>query len=513
MNGAEALIETAVRAGIEVCFGNPGTTELPLTAAMDTVPGLRAVLCLFEGVCTGAADGYGRMSDRPALTLLHHGPGLANGIANLHNARRGCTHLVNIIGEHMTWHRNADAPLTTDIASLAQSVSTWVRTAATSASLAADLADALSAACSLNGQVASLIVPMDCQEGEAKGSVAPRPRQTAPQPGGAKLAGARLALQAGRPSAILLGSCALNTRGLSAAGRVSAASGCRLFCETFPSRLERGAGFPVVEKLPYFPEQALEALAPFAHIILAGAREPVAFFGYAGFPSRLVPQGTQSTVLADPAEDAVSGLEALADDLEARKGGAVASQSRPARPRGDLTPESLGNAIAAVQPEGLIVVDEAATSRLPYFDVSAGAPPFTYLTLTGGSIGHGLPCAVGAAIACQDRRVLAFQADGSAMYTLQALWTMARENLNVTTLICANRCYRILRQEMARAGMAHPGRQSLGMTDLSHPALDWVALARGMGVPGVRVETAESLVDQLDLALTEAGPRLIEAVM
>ena len=514
MNGAEALIETAIRAGIDICFANPGTTELPLMAAMDAVSGMHAVLCLFEGVCTGAADGYGRMSGRPALTLLHHGPGLANGIANLHNARRARTQLVNIIGEHMTWHRDANPPLATDIASLARPVSAWVHTASNSQSLAAEFADALSAACSCNGQVACLIVPMDCQQGAAAGPAALKPAQPPPQPSAERLAGARRVLRAGQPSAILLGGPhALSKRGLAAASRIAAASGCRLFCETFPARMERGAGFPVVEKLPYFPEQALESLSPFAHLILAGAGVPVAFFGYAGHPSRLVPRGTHQTVLADPEEDAVTALEELADDLDAPDRGPVASESRPARPNGELTPRSLGEAIAAVQPEGLIVVDEALTSGLPYFLASASAPPFTYLTLTGGSIGHGLPCAVGAALACPDRRVLAFEADGSGMYTVQALWTMARENLNITTVICSNRGYRILRLEMARAGITHPGPQSQGVTELSRPALDWVALARGMGVPGVRVETADAMVDQLGRVLNEAGPCLIEAII
>jgi acetolactate synthase-1/2/3 large subunit len=269
----------------------------------------------------------------------------------------------------------------------------------------------------------------------------------------------------------------------------------------------------MVSKLPYFPEQALEMLSPFAHLILAGAREPVAFFGYAGYPSCLVPKGTIPTVLADPVEDSVTALEALADGLTASDDGPAVQEHRPARPCGELTPRSLGEAIAAVQPEGLIVVDEALTSSLPYFLASASVPPFTYLTLTGGSIGHGLPCAVGAALACPDRRVLAFEADGSGMYTLQALWTMAREGLNITTVICSNRSYRILRQEMARAGIHHPGNQSLRMTELTRPVLDWVSLARGMGVPGVRVETADAMAHELERALLETGPCLIEAVI
>ena len=513
MNGAEALVRTGIDAGIKICFANPGTTEIPLLEALDVVPGIRSVLGLFEGVCTGAADGYARMTDKPALTLLHHGPGFANGIANLHNARRACSPIVNLIGEHATWHIPADSPLTSDIAGLARPVSAWVASPRTAPDLPAAFSDAIARSLVPPGQIASLIVPMDCLTGECPG---PAP-VTAPNP----LPGVRSravkrvaeALLQKKPSALLLGGRALRSRGLRAAARISASTGCTLFCGTFPARLERGAGVPAVERIPYFPEQALERLSAFAFLIIAGDRAPVSFFGYPGIPSTLVPDLCVPLTLAEPHEDVARALETLADELGPATGNAGAPFLRPQPPCGGLTPRSMAEAIAAAQPEGLIVVDEAVTSGLPHFLISAGLPPFTYLGHTGGSIGQGLPCAAGAALACPDRRVLAFQADGSAMYTAQALWTYAREGLDVTTVICANRSYRILRIELERAGIAEPGPQAASMTDLSHPEIKWVEIARGMGVPGVRVESAESLNTQLTRAFAEPGPHLIEAIL
>jgi acetolactate synthase I/II/III large subunit len=513
MNGAEALIHTALMAGAKTCFANPGTTEIPLLQAMDAVPGMRSVLGLFEGVCTGAADGYARMAGRPALTLLHHGPGFANGIANLHNARRAHSPIVNLIGQHTTWHIAADSPLTSDIEGLARPVSAWVSTVHTAQELPAVFSGAISAALLPPGQIASLIVPMDCQTGECPGPMQPQALKSLPPVPASRIKSAAQALRSRKPAAILMGGNALRSHALSAAGKIAAAMGCRLFCSTFPARLERGAGLPLVEKLPYFPEQALERLSSFAHLILVSEAEPVAFFGYPGLPSRLVPEQCSPILLAEPGEDGAGALEALVDELRITSPGTPVPSGRPHRPKGELSPRSLGEAIASVQPEGLILVDEAVTSGLPYFLVSGGAPRFTYLGHTGGSIGMGLPLATGAAIACPDRKVLAFQADGSAMYTLQALWTQAREGLDVTTIICANRSYRILQIELARAGAATPGPQAAALTDLSHPELNWVDMAQGMGVPGTRVETADLLVQHLERAFSERGPHLIEAML
>jgi len=515
MNGAESLIRTAIAAGVEVCFANPGTTEMPLVAALDAVDGMRAVPALFEGVCTGAADGYGRMAGRPAMTLLHLGPGFANGIANLHNARRARSPVVNVIGGHATWHAGADPPLASDIVSLARPVSGWIRSSRQAKSLARDIAEAIAAAGRTPGRVASLIVPSDCQWEPADGpdtpvAVAP-PEQVSES---AIRAAAEALRKDGAKVAMLLGGLALGERGLKAASRIAAGSGCALLCETFPARLERGAGMPALARLPYFPEQAIDALSKFETIVLAGAADPVAFFGYPKMPSRLLPPGRTAGILATPEQDAGAALEALADMGSApySAGSGAAARAAPV-PTGPLNAVTAGNAIAALMPEGAIVMDEAVTSGLPFFIASAGSAPHTYLALTGGAIGYGLPCATGAAIACPNRRVIAFQADGSAMYTLQALWTQARESLNVTTILCNNRSYRIPQIELNRAGVTEPGAKARSLTSLSNPDLDWVRLARGMGVPAIRVETADALVETLRRALAEPGPQLIEVML
>jgi acetolactate synthase-1/2/3 large subunit len=513
MNGAESLVRTAVAAGVDVCFANPGTTEMPLVAALDAVPGMRGVLGLFEGVCTGAADGYGRMTGRPALTLLHLGPGFANGIANLHNARRAPSPVVNLIGDHATWHLAVDAPLTSDIASLASPVSRWLRSAEDPATLGADVAEAIGAACQPPGGVATLIVPADVQWSDG-GAVAAVPGPAGPPgfPDEGVETVAEALRGAARPALLLRGASLLEP-GLAAAARVAAACGARLLCDTFPPRAERGAGRPALERIGYFPEQGAQTLAGSDVLVRVGASEPVTFFGYEGIPSRLAPGDCRSLVLAGPEHDGVAALTALADALGAPAAGDVADAARPERPSGALDPGSLGAAVAALQPEGCIVMDEGATSGLPHWLAATGAPPHTYLALTGGAIGQGLPCATGAAVACPDRRVIALQADGSGMYTLQALWTQAREGLDVTTVVCSNRSYRILQIELARAGVAEPGRNARAMTDLSAPPLDWVALAKGMGVPGARAEDADTLVRELERALGEPGPSLIEAVL
>ncbi len=515
MNGAESLIRTAVAAGVEVCFANPGTTELRLVEALDAATGIRAVLGLFEGVCTGAADGYARMAERPALTLLHLGPGFANGIANLHNARRAHSPIVNLIGDHATWHINADPPLASDIVSLARPVSAWIRRVRRAEAMAGDAAEAIAAARKYPGRISTLIIPSDCGANPASGPALPIPAETPPPIPDDAAASAALALRAANGRiALFLGGRATGARGLRAAARVAAATGCRLICETFPARLERGTGMPTVERLPYFPEQALEAFSRFDAIVLAGAKSPVAFFGYPGLPSSLVPRSCAVTTLADPGQDAVAGLEALAEALGAPPNGTLMDLTeRPAKPSGALDAASVGQALAATMPEDAIVVDEAATSGPPFFAATAGAPRHSYLALTGGAIGQGLPCAAGAAIACPGRRVIAFQADGSAMYTVQALWTQARESLNVTTLLCNNRSYRILQIELARSGVAEPGLKARALTSLSNPDLDWVRIARGMGVRAVRVESAGALSLELERAFSEPGPNFIEMTL
>jgi acetolactate synthase-1/2/3 large subunit len=514
MNGAESLVRTALAAGIEVCFANPGTTEMPIVVALDKVQGLRAVLCLFEGVATGAADGYARMAGKPAMTLLHLGPGLAGGIAYLHDGRRARSRIVNVVGQMATWHLAADAPLVSDIVSLAKPVSDWVHSTRSAEELAKDMAEAIRAASQFPGQIATLIVPHDCQLDEASGPAQPSPIPTAPSVSEQAIALAAELLQKKQPAALLLGGHALSERGLKAAARLASATNCKLICETFPARLERGANLPPIERLPYFPEQAIATLANYQAIIIAGTKEPVSFFGYPGIPSYLISPKQHPFVLASPYEDAAAALEALADAVATRSSTKQqAGVERPSRPKGPLSVESFAAAIASVQPEGAIVMDEGNTSSAAYFQISAGAPPFTYLAQPGGAIGLGLPCATGAAIACPDRPVITLQADGSAMYTLQSLWTQAREGLNVKTVICNNRSYRVLGIELVRAGVKEFGPQTRRMISLSDPPLDWVKLANGMGVPGVKVETAEALANELERALGQPGPYLIEAIM
>jgi acetolactate synthase-1/2/3 large subunit len=515
MNGAESLVRTALAAGVKVCFANPGTTEMALVAALDAVEGMRAVLGLFEGVCTGAADGYARMAGKPALTLTHLGPGFANGIANLHNARRARSPVVNVVGDHATWHLAADAPLTSDIVSLARPVSAWVREVKNPGSVAADTAEAIAASGHAPGRVSTLIVPSDCLWSPANGVASPLPVPAPLRVGDDAVRRSAALLQKHSGKAVLfLGAHATLEPGLTLAGQIAGKTGCRLVCETFPSRIERGAGRPAVEKLPYFPEQALEFLSKYEAIVLAGALAPVAFFGYPNLPSSLVPDGCTSETLATPEQDTKAALQSLADELGARAEATFAVKlNRPPRPSGKLDSATVGAAIASMMPEHCIVMDEAATTGLPFFAASTGAPPHTYLALTGGAIGQGLPCATGAAVACPDRKVIAFQADGSGMYTVQALWTQAREGLNVTTLVCNNRRYRILQVELARAGINEPGRKARSLTSLADPEIEWAKMAAGMGVPAVRVESAEALCAQLERALAEPGPNLIEMLI
>jgi len=523
VNGAQALIRTLADGGVDVCFSNPGTSEMHFVASLDAVPQLRGVLCLFEGVATGAADGYGRMAGRPAATLLHLGPGLANGLANLHNARRAGTPLVNVVGDHATYHKRFDAPLESDIDSLARPVSRWVRRSARSADVAGDAAEAVAAALGPPGGVATLILPADVSwsEGaEPAPPVPPRPPSLVP---GAVIgdaaaavrggAGHAAALPSGAGCVILLGGDALRRPGLEAASRIAAATGARLLGETFPARLERGAGLPGLERLAYLAEFAQSQLAGTQRLILAGARTPVSFFAYPGLPSSLVPGGCQVHTLARPGEDVCAALASLAERVAPDARPEPQAAQRPALPGGELTAETAAAVIGALLPEGAIVSDEANTSGLWLPAATAGAPPHDWLTLTGGAIGQGLPVATGAAVACPDRSVLALDSDGSAMYTISALWTHAREELDVTTVIFSNRRYAILELELQRVGAVAGGDAARSLLDLSRPDLDFTALARGMGVPAARAASAGEFADELRRALAEPGPHLIEALL
>jgi acetolactate synthase-1/2/3 large subunit len=511
MNGSECIIKTAKDSGIEVCFANPGTTELPLVVALDTVGGIRPVLGLFEGVCTGAADGYARMLQKPTMVLLHLGPGLANGIANLHNARRAHSRIITVVGEHSTWHRASDPPLAMDIESLAQTVSGWQRTCCLPDLLGQDMADAIDA--TKTGQIATLIVPFDLQTKKCRNSKVIPCKQEKLSISKDAVKSAAALLRSGKKSAIVLGNKYIGRKELMIAARIKQACGCDLITENFPARIERGAGLPDVSRIPYLPEMAMDMLSKYEAFVFAGTNEPVAFFGYEGVPANFLKEEQRKIHLSEPNQNLMEALEILADELDAPKiinPNILASSKRPETPAGALNPEKICSVIAALQPEGAIVVEEAITTGLTYYPITSGVAPFSLLTLTGGAIGQGAPCAMGAAIACPDRPVINFQADGAGMYTLQALWTEAREGLNVTTLICSNRSYDILKVEYGRLGVS-PGKCAYHLTDLA--GIDWVNLGKGMGVPSVKVITAEELARELGKALQEQGPHLIQMMM
>jgi acetolactate synthase I/II/III large subunit len=523
MNGAQAVVRTLVGSGVTTCFANPGTSEMHFVAALDAVPEMRGVLCLFEGVATGAADGYGRMTGRPAAALLHLGPGLANGLANLHNARRAHTPLLAVVGDHATYHKRFDAPLESDIDALAGSVSGWVRRSARSADAPADAADAVAAALRTPGQVATLILPADVTwtDGAEPVVLAPLPlreptpvTQRAIVRGVGALRGLGTALHRGESCTILLGGAGLRRPALEAASRIAAATGARLLAETFPARHERGAGIPNVDRLAYLVEFAANQLAGTRHLILAGSSSPVSFFAYPDKPSTPLPPGCDVQVLAEPGDDVPGALAALADHVAPGVAPAASSAARPELPvDGELTAEAAAAVIGALLPEGAIVCDEANTSGLWLPGATAGAPPHDWLSLTGGAIGQGLPVATGAAIACPDRPVLALEADGSAMYTISALWTHAREGLDITTVIFSNRAYAILNMELERTGAPVTGTTARDLLDLSRPDIDFTALATGMGVPASRARTTAEFAAQLRAALAGPGPHLIEAAL
>ena len=512
MNGAESLARTLTGAGVEVCFANPGTSEMHFVAALDRVEGLRCVLGLFEGVVTGAADGYARMADKPASTLLHLGPGLANGLANVHNARRANTPMVNVVGDHATYHKEFDAPLNADVEGVARPFSDWVRTSSDVRSVARDGAAAVAAALAPPGRISTLILPADASWEEADGPAPPEPVEARAAAAPDAVAGAARALRSGEPAVLFLGGPAVREPGLTLAGRIAASTGARLVAQTHNARVERGAGRVAVDFLPYPVDDALATLEGTRHLLLVGAKAPVAFFAYPGKPSELSPKGCDVRTLATPAEDVVGAIEALADELDARKEAAPQELETPPPGGG---PPGFGNAAAAVAaafPEGAIVVDEALTGAAAFLLGTRGAAPHDYLQITGGAIGMGLPVATGAAVACPDRKVVCLQADGSAMYTVQALWTQAREGLDVTTVILDNRSYAILKWELANLG-AGGGRKAHDMMELDRPALDWVAMARAMGVEAGRAETIEEFGRQLDAGLRSQGPYLIDLVL
>ncbi len=519
MNGAESLVRTLLASGIDTCFANPGTSEMHFVAALDKVEGIplntpsrgmRCILGMAETVVTGCADGYARMAGKPAATLLHCGPGFANGIANVHNARRANTPMVNIVGDHATYHRPFDSPLTADTEGLARAVSHWVRTSTSSARLGADGAAAVQAAMTPPGQIATLILPADTawNEGGEVGAPLPAPARPAVAPD--TLRAIARTLRSHEPAMLILSGQVLSEAGLVAAHRIAHVSGAKLRTPTQVARMARGRGRVPVDRIPYVVDNALKVLAGTRHVILVGAKPPTAFFAYPGKPSLLAPPDAVTHMLARPEQDAVAALEWLADELGAPKHPSIPeSATKPQLARGPFEPEAFANTLAALLPENCVVVEDSVTSGRALFVPTFGAAPHDWLQITGGAIGHGFPCATGAALASPGRKVVCLQADGAGMYAPQALWTQAREKLDVINVVFANRIYKILHGELLAVG-AQPGRVSNELFDLARPEIEWVKLAGSMGVEGKRVETLEQLADAFKAACGRRGPFLIE---
>jgi len=512
--GAEVLVRTLVACGVDTCFANPGTSEMHFVAALDRVDGMRCVLALFEGVATGAADGYARMAAKPASTLLHLGPGLGNGLANLHNAHRALSPIVNIIGEHATYHRKHDPPLASNIEALAGVYSSWVKVVESSAATAAAAADAVAAALAPPGRISTLILPADTAWSESTEPPA-APRGVAPRArvDDERVLAAAGSLRKGRAALILNGPL-LRTGPLDTCGRIAAATGAELLAPTQVPRLERGAGRVFVDRIPYVIESALKRLQHLRHVVLVNARAPVAFFAYPDKPSLLLPPDCEVMTLADPAEDGIDAVERLAAALDANRFDAAREPlNRPATPTGAVTLPGLAAAIAALLPEQAIVVDESITSGRGLLPATRTSAPHDWLTNPGGSIGTGIPLAIGAAVACPDRKVVCLESDGSGMYTVQGLWTMAREHLDIVTVLFNNRTYEILKGEFQHVGAGEAGRKATDMLEIGRPDLDWVKLANAQGVAASRATTLDEFATHLRAALAERGPHLIEVVL
>ncbi|MBW4332117.1 acetolactate synthase large subunit [Stakelama sp. CBK3Z-3] len=512
MNGAESLVTTLVDQGVDICFANPGTSEMHFLSALDN-PKMKSVLCLFEGVCTGAADGWYRMTDKPASTLLHLGPGLANGLANIHNAKRASSGMVNIVGEHSLKHLSYDPPLTSDIEGLARPLSYWVRRADSSTTIAWDAATAVAEASSHPGKIATLILPGDTAWKNAGEAVLPPARPSGRNaPDQARVDQVAKVLRSGEPVLMILGNKATRGRALELAGKVAAGTGCRLGSQFFTARIERGAGRVPLERIPYAVAGGQAFLKDFRHIVTVETKEPVAFFSYPDKPSLLKAPGTTVHSLVEPDEDSVAGFEMLIDALGLKDTAPVLQERvETPPPSGALNPESIANALAAALPENCILVDESLTTGRQTMGFTMGALPHDLINNMGGSIGYGTPVATGAALACPDRRTFCMVGDGSAMYTIQSLWTQAREGLPVTTIIFANNQYAILKAEYSNMGAGEaPGPQAMSMIDIDRPTIDWVAMAKSMGVPGVSVDTAHDFHSAMVRSAGEPGPSLIE---
>lgn len=519
MNGAQSLIASLVKSDVKVCFSNPGTSEMHFVAALDSVPDMRGILCLFEGVASGAADGYARMTGKPAATLFHLGPGMGNAIANLHNAQKAFTPMINIVGEHATYHRQFEAPLTSNIEGYADPFSKWLRVSQSAADVGKDAAAAIAAAQSDVPGIATLLLPANTAW-DAGGKIAEKIAVDGPRKVPSDIISiAAKRLEKAKRAVLLVNGTAVREKGLEALARIREKTGATIYLSTFYPRSERGEGRVEFPKLPYFPDQIYNALDGCDDLILIGQDKPVTFFAYPGKKSDCTPEGVEPLKLTTPADDQLAALEALADEVGAPPINKLQTDPRNKRIRpelqsGELTPRSAGHAIAALLPENAIVADESTTSGATSYMLTANAPQHDWLAVTGGAIGFGIPVALGAAIACPDRKIVNLQADGSSMYTIQALWSIAREQCDVTTVIWNNRTYNILNMELHNVGAANDaGPMALSMFDLSNPDLDFCKLAEGMGVNAMRSTTTEEFNNQFAYCMANKGPHLIEVII
>ena len=516
INGAESLVRTLVHNDVNVCFANPGTSEMHFVGALDKVPGIRCVLGLFEGVLTGAADGYYRMSRKPASTLLHLGPGLGNALASIHNAKKAHSGMINIIGQHTLQHLEVESPLTSDIEAIARPMSHWVKTSTKSMDLSKDGAEAIEYAKKAPGKIASLILPADTAWGEGGDIIKAKNAGIRRKVDEVNIKKIAKILTNGKHSTLILGGEALTEEATLLAGKISSKTGCGIITEAANARLSRGAGRLNMLRIPGagVVERALAMLDKAGQLVLVASKPPVAFFGYPNKPSLLYKENVPIVNLVEVDEDIVSALTDLAIELGAinELPNHIAIAKRPERPNGNITKEKLAMTIGATLPENAIVVDESVTTGRDFFPATAGAPPHDWLNNRGGAIGYGMPVSIGAAIACPDRKVILLEGDGSGMYTVQSLWTMARENLDITILIFANRTYEILRGELTNVGIQNPGPRAVDMLTLDRPYIDWVNVAKGMGVEALQVNNCEKLLKALDVGIKKDGPFLIEII-
>lgn len=513
--GAQHILTGLSDAGIELIFTNPGTTEIYFVDALGKVPIPRPVLTLTEAVAAGAADGAARIGGQPTALLLHLGPGLANAIAYLHNAKRAHSPIVVVVGDHSQGVANQDPPLASDIDSLAHTFSKAVIHVTQHEHPRHSAARAGYIAVDATPGIVTLIVPSDLSWSETNDIPRlQRPPRTPLNTPESTLERASAALIEPDGTAVIVGGDLLRTEGQETLERLTRCQNLTVWANTFPARMDRGYGRPRVRRLPYLPEMAIAALENTRRVVIAGGANPVPFFGYPHLPDRLVTEECEIITLTSDPSAAPSSIAALMPNAEELTllGSTHIEPATKDDDNAALNPANFASVVAELLPADTIVVDESNTLGLNLEEATANAAAHTWLpALTGGAIGHGLGMAIGAALAAPERRVLALIADGSSLYTPQALWTHASETLNITTVILSNRSYGILNFELHRLGSEAETEGAKRLLSLSPPSIDHIRLATGFGVPAARASTVGELIDALTSAWLSRGPSLIEA--